>query len=307
MLLLVGLVAVGPILPAWLASLATVALASGLVVLGLVLLWRAGLVPFGQGLFFAAGAYGVALLGRFFDVTDAFVLLLAGTASGTLVAFLVGFLLAKYREIFFAMLSLALSMILYGALARTAALGSTDGFNVPGATFAGWRPTSIPRSLVLYWFAAAVAAGSVVVAGWYQRSIAGHLAVPIRDNEIRVEYLGLSVTRLVHVKIVLSGALAGAGGAVAALAIGHVDPDMAYWTTSSGFVFVTILSGAGSVLTPFLGAFLFELVRSVSLAVAPTAWHFLLGAALLLTIVFLPGGLASVQWRPRVLTRRRSA
>jgi ABC-type branched-subunit amino acid transport system permease subunit len=306
-LLLAAAAAAGLILPAWLVSLATIALSSGLVVLGLVVLWRAGLVPFGQALYFASGAYGVALLARFGGVTDAFLLLGVGGIAGALVAFVVGFLLARYREIFFAMLSLALSMILYGVLAKTASLGSTDGFNVPGATFAGWEPVKVSRQLVLYWFATATAAGGILIVATYLRSVAGSLAIPIRDNEIRVEYLGLSVTRLIHLKIVLSGGLAGAGGAIAALAIGHVDPNMSYWTTSGGFVFVTILSGAGSVVTPFLGAFLFELVRSLALSVAPTAWQFILGGALLLTIVFLPGGLASVRWRVRLPRAGRSA
>ena len=60
----------------------------------------------------------------------------------------------------------------------------------------------------------------------------------------------------------IAGALAGLGGALAALTIGHVDPAMAYWTTSGGFVFVTILAGAGSVAAAFVGSLAFEMLRS---------------------------------------------
>ena len=59
------LAAVAPALPAWLVSLATIAFANALVVLGLIILWRAGLVPFGQALFYCIGAYAVALIGRY--------------------------------------------------------------------------------------------------------------------------------------------------------------------------------------------------------------------------------------------------
>src|SRR6476661_3937446 len=117
-------------LPSWLMSLATIALANALVVLGLVVLWRAGLVPFGQALFYATGAYAVALLSRYAGWRDVFLLIAAGAAAAGIVAFLVGFLLARYRDIFFAMLSLAMSMILYGVLVKTETLGSTDGFHV---------------------------------------------------------------------------------------------------------------------------------------------------------------------------------
>src|SRR5437870_9392731 len=95
-----------PAVPAWLVSLATIAFANAFVVLGLVILWRAGLVPFGQALFYAIGAYSVALLGRYTGLRDAFLLVAVGAASAGIVAFLGGYLLARYRDIFFAMLSL---------------------------------------------------------------------------------------------------------------------------------------------------------------------------------------------------------
>jgi len=88
--------------------------------------------------------------------------------------------------------------------------------------------------------------------------------------------------------------LAGIGGALAALAVEHVDPTMAYWTTSGGFVFVTILAGAQSIAAAFIGSFLFELVRSVAVDIMPGTWQIILGTVLLLTILFLPGGLGSV-------------
>ena len=92
----------------------------------------------------------------------------------------------------------------------------------------------------------------------------------------------------------VSGVLAGIGGALAALAVQHVDPPMSYWTTSGGFVFVTILAGAGSVAAAFVGSLLFELVRSIAVTLVPGAWQIILGTALLLTILFLPEGLGSL-------------
>ena len=133
----------------------------------------------------------------------------------------------------------------------------------------------------------------------YLGSVAGQLAGAIRDNEIRVEYLGISVSRLVHLKLTISAALAGAGGALAALSISHVDPQMAYWTTSGGFVFVTILAGAASVPAAFLGALLFEIVRTIAVALLPGGWQLILGSVLLLTILFVPEGLGSLVVRKR--------
>src|SRR5215218_8834281 len=97
----IAVAAVAVFLPPWLVSLATIAFANALVVLGLIILWRAGLVPFGQALFYATGAYAVALLGRYTPVRDVFVVVIVGGVAAGLVAFLIGFLLARYREIFF--------------------------------------------------------------------------------------------------------------------------------------------------------------------------------------------------------------
>jgi ABC-type branched-subunit amino acid transport system permease subunit len=296
---LLAVAAAALILPDWIISLVTIAFANGLVVLGLIIMWRAGLVSFGQGLYYCTGAYAVALTGRWTGISDAFLLVLIGGVSGALISFVVGFLLARYREIFFAMLSLALSMILYGVLVKTESLGSTDGFSVITPTFFGYAPHQKGLLLALYWLVLAVCAFAALLVDIYFRTLAGALAVPIRDNEIRVEFLGMSVSRLIHTKLVISGTLGGMGGALAAFAIGHVDPNMSYWTTSGEFVFITVLAGANSVSAAFIGSLAFEAVRSFAFATLPQLWQMLLGSVLLLTILFLPQGLGSLFSRLR--------
>jgi branched-chain amino acid transport system permease protein len=290
---------VAPMMPPWLVSLATIAFANALVVLGLVILWRTGLVPFGQALFYAIGAYAVALIGRFTPIRDVFLVVLAGAACAGIAAYLIGLLLARYREIFFAMLSLAMSMILYGVLVKTEALGSTDGFHVEAGTFFGLRPEGQTLNLAMFWLVLGFCAASAWLVTLFFDTVAGRLAVPARDNEVRLEFLGISVDRLIHLELVISGVLAGIGGALTALAVAHVDPNMAYWTTSGGFVFVTILAGAGSVAAAFVGSFVFELARSAAVDLLPNTWQMTLGIALLLTILFLPEGLSSVVGRLR--------
>jgi ABC-type branched-subunit amino acid transport system permease subunit len=301
--LLLVAAAAAPFLPDWIVSLATIAFANALVVLGLVVLWRVGLVSFGQALYYCIGAYVVALTGRWIGFTDAIALVLFGGIAAGLAAAGIGFLLARYREIFFAMLSLALSMILYGVLVKTESLGSTDGFSVLTPTFFGFAPHGAQLSRWLYWLTLAIDGVAALLVGLYFRSIAGSLAAPIRDNEIRVEFLGVSVTTIIHIKVIIAGVLGGLGGALAAMTIGHVDPAMAYWTTSGGFVFVTVLAGSGYVAAAFIGSLVFEAVRSFAVDVMPQLWQMTLGSVLLLTILFLPEGLGSLVSR---LRRRRA-
>src|SRR6266850_1255708 len=153
--------------------------------------------------------------------------MLAGAAVAALVAFVLGFLLAKYRGIFFGLLSLALSMILYGLLVKNQALGSTDGFNILPSTLFGIRPAA---DWVRYCVVVAAAFASLTAALLVHRYLntpLGRLAPAIKDNEIRVEYMGASAHHAIHVKYVIAAILAGVGGALAATNVGHIDPEMA--------------------------------------------------------------------------------
>jgi branched-chain amino acid transport system permease protein len=284
----------GLALPQWALFILTVACAQGLVVLGLMLLLRAGLVSFGQALYYCIGAYTAGALARAFGAADLFVQMLAGAAAAAIVAFVLGFLLARYRGIFFGLLSLALSMILYGLIVKSEALGSTDGLNIPQATLLGVRPAQDWLRYAVALAASCAALGAAFLVHRYLKTPLGRLAPAIKDNEIRVEYMGASVRYAIHVNYVIAATLAGAGGALAATTVGHIDPEMAYWTTSGEFVFIAILSGTGSVVAPFLGALIFGAIHTVAYDLSPNTWQMSMGLALLLAIVFLPEGLWSL-------------
>lgn len=291
---LVVLLAIAPLLPQSLLFLVTIALAKGLVVLGLLLLLRTGLVSFGQGLYYGLGAYAAALLDQYFRVGDAALMLLAATLAAVTVAAVLGVLMAAYRDIFFAMLSLAFSMILYGLLIKTTMFGSSDGFNVAARSFAGVALDPLRARYLYYALAVLSSAIAVLVLHRYFRSHWGRLSTAVRDNELRVEYLGSSVRGVVYRNYVAAAGLSGLGGGLVALTVGHVDPDMAYWTTSGEFVFITILAGTGNLLAPFLGSALFEAIRTFANQYAPNVWQMTLGIAMLAIIMFLPAGLWSL-------------
>ena len=101
-----------------------------IVVLSLLVLMRAGLISFGHGLYYCLGGYSVAISYNFLNIHDAFLLLLITIIVGGLTSFLLGFFVRKFRGIFFAMMNLALSMILFGIIVKIISLGSTDGFGI---------------------------------------------------------------------------------------------------------------------------------------------------------------------------------
>jgi branched-chain amino acid transport system permease protein len=299
-----ALIALGAVLPKWLQFLLTMAASHGLVSLGIVLMMRGGVVSFGQGLVFAIGAYGAALGYTRLGITDAIGLAAIGAAAGMLVAAPFAPLLARYRGIFFAMLTLALSMVAYGILVKTEAIGGSDGFNMGRPTLLGMKIGDEWVSWVLYAVTVGVATLFALLARAAFDSARGLVTLAVRDNELRVEYLGGSVRRTMAANFVLAAAAGGAGGALTVMSLGHVDPNFAYWTESGEFVFVAILAGWQSVVAVFAASTVLEIVRSFSNLYFPNTWQLALGLFLLFVIRFLPRGIGSL-WIGR--TRRAPA
>lgn len=292
----VALIAVAFFLPGWLLNQMVFAFGRGLAVLGLVVLWRAGLVSLGGALYFGLGAYSVALLQREAGLHDALLLVVCAAAISGVTGFVLGFLLRRYRGIFFAMMNLAFSMILYGAAVKNRALGSTDGFGIATPWFFGHAfPEAAQAKLALFVLLVVVSYVAMYLVHTYWRSTLGWMATGIRDNEIRVEYLGYSVERAIHIKYTLSAVLGGFGGAFLSMGLGQVDPDsMLNWVASGELLFVMILSGATNVAAPFAASFFFELLRTYALELAPLAWQFIIGATLVLLIFFAPNGVLTI-------------
>lgn len=294
------LLAAGPFLPKWCVSLLDVAMCYGIVVLGMMLLMRTGLVSFGHGLYYCLGAYAAGLADQIWKMPDMLLMVAGGAVVTAVVSAVLGLLLAKYRDIFFAMLSLAFSMILYGLLVKSASLGSTDGFNVAAKSIGGVAVEGEAHRLTVYSLTVVVMAVVALFLHQYLASHRGRLAGAIKDNELRVEYMGASVFRAIHLNYIFSAVLAGIGGALMAINIGHIDPEMTYWPQSGEFVFIGILSGTGSVFAPMGGALVFEAIRSFAYEYSPNTWQMVLGITMLLVMIFLPGGLWSLFVKKKV-------
>lgn len=182
-------------------------------------------------------------------------------------------------------------MVLFSLLAKFYGLtGGTDGMRVGTPTVLGMVLEA--KGFATFLFYAAIAA--MVLAGLavnaYFRSPLGEALSAVHTNEIRLEYLGIPVRGVLLVAYGISALLAGIGGTFAAMTVGHVLPDMAYWTDSGHLVLVAVLGGISGIAGPFVGAVFLELVHTLAAGVTD-AWNMIVGAALLGVIFFLPKGL----------------
>lgn len=275
----------------WLEFVLTLAIAKGLAALGVAILLRGGLISIGHAMFFAVGAYATAFAMRDFGITDVFALILISAFISLAAGLLIGVYVVRYRAIFFAMLNLAISMVLFSLLSKFYGVtGGTDGLRVATPTVLGMVLDAKDVATFLFYasIAAMVLAGLAVNA--YFKSPLGEALSAVHTNEIRLEYLGIPVRGVLLVAYGLSALLAGIGGTFAAMTIGHVLPDMAYWTDSGHLVLVAVLGGISGIGGPFVGAVFLELVHTLAAGVTD-AWNMIVGAALLGVIFFLPKGL----------------
>ena len=293
------LAGVGSLAPKWLTFLLTMAAGNGLVSLGIVGLMRGGVVPFGQGMVFAIGGYAAALIYNRLGFTDAIGLALAGGVAAVLIAAPFAPLLSRYRGIFFAMLTLALSMVTYGLLMKLETFGGSDGFNLGRPTLLGQKLPDDKVGFILFLVTVGYAVAIAALARIYFDSTRGLVTLAARENELRVEYLGGSVRQAMAINFVLAAFCGGLGGALVVMALGHIEPNFSFWTTSGEFVFVAILAGWHSVVAVFVASTVLEVVRSFSSSYFPNTWQLALGIFLLLVIRFLPKGIGSLWHRER--------
>ncbi len=282
----------------WLKTPVLLSLSNGLAVLGVIVLIRAGQVSFGHAMFACLAGYGVTFIARAWHL-DALLLVLLGTAGAALAGAVIGVFMVRYRGIFFGMLNLAFSMVLFSVLGKFGGLtGGTDGLRFDRPTF-GFQPLEregFETALLLLALALAVLAGLAVQR--YFGSVNGQALAAIKTNETRLEYLGISAKRVFWGGYVLSAALCGLGGALFALTQGLVTPEMGYWVRSAEIVFIAILGGAGHAVGAFIGAFVFEFVKLYAAALLTGAWQLVLGLVLILMVFVAPTGLYGLLEKP---------
>ncbi|MEO7853046.1 MAG: branched-chain amino acid ABC transporter permease [Rubrivivax sp.] len=280
-----------PLLFPWLKTPVLLALANGLAVLGVIVLIRAGQVSFGNAMFACLAGYAATFIARAWHL-DALLLIALGTASAALAGALVGLFMVRYRGIFFGMLNLAFSMVLFSVLSKFGAVtGGTDGlrFDRPTLGFVQLERDAFETALLGIALGAALLAGLLVQR--YFRSVPGQALAAIKTNETRLEYLGISAKRVFWGGYVLAAALCGLGGTLFALTQGLVTPEMGYWVRSGEIVFIAILGGSGHAVGAFIGAFVFEFVKLYVSAWLTGSWQLVLGLILLFMVFAAPTGI----------------
>ena len=267
----------------------------------------AGMLSFGHALYFAVGAYGLAIVLQRTDMP----LLVAGTlvlVGAVVIATAVGAVSLRVSGVSFAMVTLA-SAQAGNVIARRNMGGYTGGEEGIGLTTAG-----VPDALVgvvntrnMYWVALALVVVVYVVVTWVQRSRAGHVVEATRENDLRVRVLGQPPYGVRLMTFAIAGTLAALVGMVYLLLQSQAVPHISSAEFTIMALTMVVLGGIGSRWGAVVGAVLFTMLNQRLTVVAtsdfveglPTVLRiplgepaFILGVLFILVVLFLPGGIA---------------
>ena len=255
-----------------------------------------GLVSFGHAAFFGVGAYTLGLLTPKYEAASFWLTLPLALAASGAAAVAVGAFVVRARGIYFIMVTLAFAQMFYFVFHDTRLGGGSDGIGMnfrPVATIAGFTPFDLGSSNQLYYLVLAALLLVFVFLRRLLRSAFGRALQGIRSNEQRMRSLGFPVYRYKLASFGIAGALAGLAGYLSALQFGFVNPELLSWHQSGNVLLMVILGGVGTLYGAVAGAFAFVALQEIFSSVT-THWQLLLGGAIILLVIFLPGGLSSV-------------
>jgi len=280
----------------------TVYLAMRVMLLGIfavgynLLLGQTGLLSFGHGAFYAAGAYG---MGFFWLHLSPHPLLgiAAGILAAAVLALLIGFFCVRHTEIYFAMLTLAFGMMVFSLIWNAREItGGDDGLvgimRAP-ITFFGVGKIPIGKDTQYYYLVLLFFILSVWVVHRIRISPFGLVLSGIRENARRTEFAGVPIRNYRLAVFVLSAAFAGLSGSLEAMLESNARPFMAHWTHSADPILVSLLGGLHTLAGPIAGSLIFVAMREIVQRFTEN-WMLWFGIVLLVIILGFRGGVVGV-------------
>jgi branched-chain amino acid transport system permease protein len=250
------------------------------------LLGRVGFISFGQPAYLAVGAYGTAFY-LFYFGTNAYVGILVGILAGVAVSFLVGPLFVKLRSDYFALVNLALAVIIFYLMQKVFA-GITHGDN------GLWFLTRLTPTPVLditrpdQFFVFALLTGFAVWTfyKYLDDSIFGACCLASKVNEDKLTFLGYSNFGIRLLAFVIANTTTALAGAMYAVYLGFVSPEITSPARAADPVVVTILGGVGSLYGPIVGAIAYTGMKDLISKVVGN-WELIVG--FVLVVIMLAG------------------
>lgn len=251
-----------------------------------------GMLSLGHATFFGAGSY-IFTLSIIYWETNLWISLLLAIMGSSIIAWVIGYFAVRARGTNFIVITIIFSLaIFYLSFYYKSITGGDDGLplKVPDLGL-GFLSISIHDNPVAnYYLVLAIVSLCYL---FYWRLIAspmGRLFLAIKSNEERTQYVGFNTLKYRLISFVISGAFSGLSGALFSMTTHYTNNKLLHWTTSVDVVVWTVVGGAGTLIGPIVGAWIFTFFREF------ISFHFkqypiVIGMVLIFFIIFIPQGI----------------
>jgi branched-chain amino acid transport system permease protein len=256
-----------------------------------LILGYGGLISFGHAAYLGIGSYAVGIL-AFHGIGNGFFHFTAAFLAAAVAALAIGFVSLRTTGVYFIMITLAFSQMVYFFGVSLNQYGGDDGLNISRHSDFG-SALDLDHPVILYYFVFASLLLFLFLGNRIVHSRFGMVLQGVRSNERRMIALGFPTFRYKLAAFVMAGAICGVAGALFANLTLFVSPSIMHWTRSGEIMMMVILGGIGSLIGPVFGAAAYLILESV-LSRLTEHWQAVLGPLLIFVVLFSKGGLFGV-------------
>ena len=257
-----------------------------------IIIGYGGMISFGHAAYLGIGGYAVGIF-SYYGVDNGFVQFPVAIIGSALVAVIIGAISLRTSGMYFIMITLAFTQMLYFLGISLETYGGDDGMTTNRSEFAGIVDLYDPNTFYYLVFVLLV----LVLYGSYRliNSRFGMVIRGARSNGRRMRAIGFPTVRYQLVAFTISGAICGVAGALLANLTEFVTPEFMHWTRSAELLFMVILGGMGTLFGAVLGTAAYLMLEEV-LSGYTLHWHIILGPVLILVVLFAKRGIFGVGW-----------
>ena len=256
-----------------------------------LILGYGGMISFGHAVFLGVGAYAVGILAHH-GIASGYVQWAVAIVASALVALAIGAISIRTSGVYFIMITLAFSQMLYYLGISIEEYGGDDGMRLTvRSQFAGL--VSLDDATAFYYLVFGLLVLFMFLVHRLVNSRFGMVIRAARSNEARTRAIGFSPYAYRLTAFVIAGAMCGVAGALLVNQTSYLTPEFMNWTRSGELMFMVILGGIGTTLGPVLGAAVLLLLEDF-LSGWTVHWQIILGPLLVLAVLFAKRGLAGL-------------
>jgi branched-chain amino acid transport system permease protein len=260
-----------------------------------LILGYGGMVSFGHAAYLGIGGYAVGILVHY-GVTNGFVQLAAAVGASALVALAIGAVSIRTSGIYFIMITLAFTQMLYFLAISLDEFGGDDGMRLTTRSDFGGL-IDLGNSTAFYYLVLAVMLACLYLVHRIVGSRFGMVIRAAKSNDARTRAIGFSPYPYRLAAFVIAGAMCGVAGLLLVNHTAYLTPDFMHWTRSGEIMFMVILGGIGTEIGPLLGALVLLVLEDTLSGVRGFVgqhWQLFIGAFLVLVVIFARRGLAGL-------------